>query len=59
VIHGTDDPLVQLRGGERTAKALPGAELVRIEGMGHDLPRGAWPRLFDAIERVTAASRLG
>jgi pimeloyl-ACP methyl ester carboxylesterase len=59
VIHGTDDPLVQLRGGERTAKALPGAELVRIEGMGHDLPRDAWPRFFDAIERVTAASRLG
>ena len=20
-----------------------------VEGMGHDLPRGAWPRLIDAI----------
>lgn len=56
VIHGTRDPLVPLRGGERTARALPGAELLRIEGMGHDLPREAWPRMFDAIERVAAAA---
>jgi pimeloyl-ACP methyl ester carboxylesterase len=55
VVHGTDDPLVRVRGGERTARALPRAELVRIEGMGHDLPRPVWPRLFDAIARVTAA----
>jgi hypothetical protein len=20
-----------------------------VEGMGHDLPRGAWPRIIDAI----------
>ncbi len=53
VIHGVEDPLVQLRGGERTAKALPGAELLRIAGMGHDLPREAWPRMLEAIERVT------
>jgi pimeloyl-ACP methyl ester carboxylesterase len=52
VVHGTADPLVPLRGGERTAGALPGAELLRIEGMGHDLPRPAWPRMLDAIERV-------
>jgi pimeloyl-ACP methyl ester carboxylesterase len=51
VVHGREDPLVQLRGGERTAKAL-GAELLRIDGMGHDLPRPVWPRVFDAIERV-------
>jgi pimeloyl-ACP methyl ester carboxylesterase len=57
VVHGADDPLVQLRGGERTARALPGAELLRIAGMGHDLPREVWPRLFAAIERVTAAAR--
>jgi pimeloyl-ACP methyl ester carboxylesterase len=56
VIHGADDPLVQLRGGVRTAKALPGAELLRIAGMGHDLPREVWPRLFAAIERVTKAA---
>ena len=28
-----------------------------IEGMGHDLPRGAWPRIIDAI--VENAERAG
>jgi pimeloyl-ACP methyl ester carboxylesterase len=58
VIHGSADPLVPPRGGERTASALPRAEHLRIEGMGHDLPREAWPRLLDAIERVAAAGSL-
>lgn len=49
VIHGTVDPLVHPLGGEWTAKAIPGAELVMIEGMGHDLPRGAWDIVIDAI----------
>lgn len=53
VVHGTHDPLVQLRGGERTAKALRRAELLRIKGMGHDLPRPMWPQLLDALERTT------
>jgi pimeloyl-ACP methyl ester carboxylesterase len=50
VIHGTDDPLVRPSGGKATARAIPGAKLVKIEGMGHDLPRAAWPRILDAIE---------
>jgi pimeloyl-ACP methyl ester carboxylesterase len=49
VIHGTADPLVAPSGGRATARAIPGAELVMIEGMGHDLPRAAWPRLIDRI----------
>lgn len=49
VIHGTVDKLVRPSGGRATAKAIPGARLLMIEGMGHDLPRGAWPRLIDAI----------
>ena len=49
VIHGADDPLVSPVGGEATAKAIPGAELVIIAGMGHDLPEGAWPTIIDAI----------
>ncbi|CAG1007726.1 Aclacinomycin methylesterase RdmC [Myxococcaceae bacterium] len=53
VIHGDVDPLVPLACGEATAAAVPGAELLVIEGMGHDLPRAAWPRMFDAIERHT------
>jgi pimeloyl-ACP methyl ester carboxylesterase len=49
VIHGTDDKLVGPSGGRATARAIPGARLVTIEGMGHDLPRGAWPQILDAI----------
>jgi pimeloyl-ACP methyl ester carboxylesterase len=49
VIHGTADRLVAPSGGRATARAIPGARLLKIEGMGHDLPRGAWPRLIDAI----------
>jgi pimeloyl-ACP methyl ester carboxylesterase len=49
VIHGTKDRLVKPSGGRATARAIPGAELVEIEGMGHDLPRAAWPRMLDAI----------
>ena len=49
VIHGSDDPLITVSGGEATARAIPGAELVVIQGMGHDLPKGAWPQIVDAI----------
>jgi len=51
VIHGTDDTLVDPSGGNATASAIPNAELVRIEGMGHDLPDAAWPTIVDAIVR--------
>jgi pimeloyl-ACP methyl ester carboxylesterase len=50
VIHGSDDPLVPLACGQDTADAIPGAELLVIEGMGHDLPPGSgWPQILDAI----------
>ena len=52
VIHGADDPLISVSGGRATAKAIPGAELEVIDGMGHDLPRDAWPRILEAIERT-------
>src|SRR3954453_15788126 len=54
VIHGTRDKLVALSGGRATAKAIPGARLVTIEGMGHDLPRGAWPQIIEAIAENAA-----
>jgi pimeloyl-ACP methyl ester carboxylesterase len=57
VIHGTKDRLVPASGGRATAKAIPGARLVMIDGLGHDLPRGAWPRMLDAI--VDNAARAG
>jgi pimeloyl-ACP methyl ester carboxylesterase len=57
VVHGTKDKLVPTSGGRATAKAIPGARLVLIEGMGHDLPRGAWPRMLDAL--ADNAARAG
>jgi pimeloyl-ACP methyl ester carboxylesterase len=52
VIHGTADPLIHVSGGKATARAIPGAELVLVPGMGHDMPRELWPVLLDAIERT-------
>jgi pimeloyl-ACP methyl ester carboxylesterase len=49
VVHGTADPLVAPSGGRATKRAIPGAQLMMIEGMGHDMPRAIWPQLIDAI----------
>jgi pimeloyl-ACP methyl ester carboxylesterase len=55
VIHGTDDPVVPVEAGVDTAEAVSGAELILIEGMGHDLPHGgAWPRIVEAISAHTS-----
>ena len=58
MIHGADDPLVPIDAGIDTADAIPGAERLIIEGMGHDLPRGTWPEIIDAIgaHAVSAAT---
>ncbi len=50
VIHGTTDPLVRLRGGRATARAIPGAHLHLMEGMGHDLPRQLHGKLAEVID---------
>jgi pimeloyl-ACP methyl ester carboxylesterase len=59
VIHGAQDPLVQVSGAHATAAAVPGAELVVFEGMGHDLPRPLWPdivaHIAGLVERVDRA----
>ena len=55
VIHGTVDKMIRPSGGRATARAIPGARLMMIEGMGHDLPRGAWPQLLDAISEHARA----
>jgi pimeloyl-ACP methyl ester carboxylesterase len=49
VIHGTVDKMIKPSGGRATAKAIPGARLMEIQGMGHDLPRGVWPQIIDAV----------
>ena len=40
VVHGLADKMVHVSGGRATAAAIPGAELLLIDGMGHDLPAG-------------------
>jgi pimeloyl-ACP methyl ester carboxylesterase len=52
VIHGDKDKLVKTSGGKATAKAIRECELLIIEGMGHDLPEGAWPQIIDGIVRT-------
>jgi proline iminopeptidase len=49
VIHGAADPLVPLAAGRDTARHIPGASLLVIEGMGHDFPEALLPRLVQAI----------
>jgi len=57
VIHGSRDRIIQPSGGRATAAAIPGAELLEIPGMGHDLARWTWPSVIDGIERTARRSR--
>jgi pimeloyl-ACP methyl ester carboxylesterase len=52
VVHGARDPMVHVSGGRATARAIPGADLDIVPGMGHDLPRAIWPRVVGGIVRV-------
>jgi pimeloyl-ACP methyl ester carboxylesterase len=56
VVHGTDDILVPIENGRRVAAAVPGARLLEIQGMGHDLPERVWAELADGIEEVARRS---
>jgi pimeloyl-ACP methyl ester carboxylesterase len=54
VLHGTRDQLIRPSGGGATARAIPGARLRLIEGMGHDLPRELWPTFAEEIAATAA-----
>ena len=58
VIHGEQDPVIRLRGGRATARAIPGARLVTYPGMGHDLPAALWPSIVAEITAHTSGDRL-
>lgn len=49
VIHGREDPLVPVRAARALARAVPGARLEIVDGMGHDAPVGLWPHLVDLL----------
>jgi pimeloyl-ACP methyl ester carboxylesterase len=59
VIHGAEDPLVHVSGGQATAAAIPGAELVVIEGMGHDLSPGLLLPFADRISALVTRAEAG
>jgi len=52
VVHGLQDRMVHVSGGRATAQAIPGAELLLIPGMGHDLPPELDDTICDAIEHT-------
>lgn len=60
IIHGSSDRMCDVSGGRATAAAIRGAELVVIDGMGHDLPWQLWSRLSRAIvDHVRRSERVG
>jgi pimeloyl-ACP methyl ester carboxylesterase len=56
VIHGSQDPVFPLGHGEALAREIPGAELLVLEGAGHELPRRDWDVVVPAILRITRGS---
>ncbi len=58
VMHGEVDPMIRLKGGIATAKAIPGARLVILKGVGHGaFPRQVWRQMIDNICRVATRTR--
>ena len=57
VVHGLADKMVHVSGGRATAAAIPGAELLLIDGMGHDLPPALFETFADGIRRTANRAR--
>jgi pimeloyl-ACP methyl ester carboxylesterase len=57
VVHGLADKMVHVSGGRATARALAGAELLLVPGMGHELPEPLQDEFVDAIVRTAARAR--
>ena len=58
VVHGTADRMVHPSGGRATAAAIPGAELLLVDGLGHDLPADLYDTFVDAIRRTADRAAL-
>jgi len=56
VIHGLEDPLIPVEAGIDTQGVLRGSELLLLEGVGHYLPRSAWPEIVGAISKLTRSA---
>jgi pimeloyl-ACP methyl ester carboxylesterase len=56
-VHGTADPLFPLAHGRALADAIPGARLIELHDVGHQLPPPhTWERLIDTLIEHTAAA---
>jgi pimeloyl-ACP methyl ester carboxylesterase len=55
VVHGTEDPVFGVAHGEALAREIPGAELLTLEGSGHELARRDWDAVVPAILRLTGS----
>ncbi|MFE1594106.1 alpha/beta fold hydrolase [Nocardia sp. NPDC058705] len=49
VVHGTDDPYFPYGNGEALAREIPGADLLALNGIGHELPDATWDRVLAAM----------
>jgi pimeloyl-ACP methyl ester carboxylesterase len=58
ILHGDADPLLRPSAGRDTAKAIRGARLVILSGVGHDLPREAWPQVASEVRVLADRARL-
>jgi len=57
IIHGTEDRVLPYAHALALHTALPGSQLLTLEGTGHELHPADWPVILDAIERHTAEGR--
>ncbi len=58
IIHGADDPLILPACGKDTAASIPNAELMLIDGMGHDLPPARYEMVVKAIDQIARRGRI-
>jgi pimeloyl-ACP methyl ester carboxylesterase len=57
VVHGSLDPMVRPRNGRAVAAAIPHAQFVVVEGMGHDLPEPVWRPIVETLTENFALTR--
>lgn len=57
VLHGDQDPILRVSAARATAKAIDGARLVILPGVGHDLPEPLWPRIAGEVRRNADRAR--
>ncbi|GIP30191.1 acetyltransferase [Paenibacillus sp. J23TS9] len=54
VIHGTEDPIIPYAHGVALADEIPGARLLSLEGVGHELHENDWGTIIEAMTRHTS-----